>query len=574
MCEVFRLRPLASIPLCLLLVVAASAGERASFSSTHLARDVAILSDPAMEGRASGTLGGERAARTLALWLEAAGLEPGGDGLTFFQSFPIASETRVTSGSQLRSGNGVALAIDRDWRPHGGSSGGEVTAAVVFVGHGITTANGAWDDYRGIDARGRIALALDGVPPALGARTVSRLEKLITARQAGAAALLLATDALPELDETLARVRLLSGSVTLEAADRLLAPSRRTTAALARAIAEAGAPISFAVPDSEVHLTVQLAHDEQHARNVIGVLRGRDPGLAREAVVIGAHYDHLGRIDGTLHPGADDNASGTAVVMALARAFAARGGASRTLVFAFFGAEELGLFGSQHYVRNPAVPLDRTVAMVNLDMVGRLGSGKLTIAGVDSGSALRTVSAEVAAASGVDVRFSGTPYGPSDHARFYRAGLPVVFLHTGTHGDYHKPTDTSDRVDAEGMVRVADVAAGLVERLASGPAPQYVAVPLPDRSSTARGGAFFGIVASPRTRGDGLPLAEVLPGSSAERAGIRDGDVLVRFGDEPVNGLEDLRTLLKQRQPGDAVDVVYLRDGEARRGSTALGAAP
>jgi hypothetical protein len=280
-----------------------------------------------------------------------------------------------------------------------------------------------------------------------------------------------------------------------------------------------------------------------------------------------------------IHPGADDNASGTAVVLGLARAFAAAGGAPRTLVFALFGAEEIGLIGSAHYVRSPVLPLPRTVAMVNLDMVGRLRGKPLTIGGVDSGSGLRAMVNEAAAATGLRITARSDPHSPSDHISFYRAGIPALFFHTETHADYHKPTDTANRIDTDGLARVAAMAAAVVERLAAGPAPSYVKLTPPARRqraspSASPNGAFLGISADAQGPGDGVHLREVIPGSAAERAGVRRGDVLVRVGGELVNGFEDVRRLLDSKKPGETVELVYLRDGEDRTASTALDARP
>jgi hypothetical protein len=515
-----------------------------------------MLADPSMEGRASGTRGGEAAAAEIAQRLEAAGLRPGGDAGTFFQSFVLSSGMRVAPSSRLEMLGPAArrLELHREWRPHGGSRSGEVSGDVVFVGYGITSADGRQDDYRDVDVRGRIALALDGGSEP--SRSATRLEKLIAARRAGAAALLIASETLPSADATAAPVDLVSGHLTREAAEALLATP---PAARGRA-----------------RLVVALERDDRDAANVIGILPGTDPALADEAVVVGAHYDHVGVVDGKVHHGADDNASGTAVVLGLARAFAAAGGAPRTLVFVLFGAEEIGLIGSRHYVRAPAVPLARTVGMVNLDMVGRFGGGGLSVTGVDSGRGLREVVVDAASHTGVSVTLGGTPFSPSDHLRFYRAGTPVLFFHTGRHSDYHRPSDTADRIDADGMARVATVAGDVIARLALAPAAQYVRLTPPSRPSrTARpGAAFFGIVADPRGSGDGLRLADVMPGSAADRAGVREGDVIVRFAGEPVTGFEDIRRLIDRKRPGETVDVVFLRNGEDRTASTALDARP
>jgi membrane-associated protease RseP (regulator of RpoE activity) len=312
--------------------------------------------------------------------------------------------------------------------------------------------------------------------------------------------------------------------------------------------------------------------DDRHAVNVVGVLPGADPALAHEAIVLGAHYDHVGVLGAAVHPGADDNASGTAVVLGLARAYAAAGGAGRTLVFALFGAEEVGLIGSGHYVRHPSVPLARTVAMLNFDLVGRMRDGQLHVGGVDSGSRLRDAVTEAARAAGATITMRGSPYSPSDHTRFYMAGTPVLFFFTGTHPDYHAPGDTADKIDAGGMARAAAVAAGVVERLERGTPPVYVRLPAPPSRTARRSGAavFFGIGADGRSAWDALRLSQVVPGSAAERAGLRDGDVIVRFDDAPVGSLEELRTVLRTKRPGDTVEVVYLRDGRATTTSATL----
>jgi len=367
-----------------------------------------------------------------------------------------------------------------------------------------------------------------------------------------------------------------SGAITRPAADVLLAPSGRTTTEAAKRLAASQTPASFAT-GARVTIHVEMVAEEIRAANVVGVLPGTDPARAGEAIVIGAHYDHLGRVDGVVHPGADDNASGSAVVLGLARAFGAAGGAQRTLVFVLFGGEELGLLGSRHYVSHPPIPLTRTVAMLNFDMVGRMQGTRVTIAGGDSGSGLRAMAGDAAQHEGVTAELLGNPHGPSDHGRFYEAGVPVLFFYTGGHGDYHRPTDTADKINAGGMARLAAVAVRMIEQLASdGARPVYAQVPRPagrraPAAATAPGGAFLGIAAPP-SGSDGLRLASVVPGTAAAQAGLRQGDVIVRIAGTLIDGLEDVRTLLRDRRPGDVVSVLYLRDGEAHATTATLGA--
>jgi hypothetical protein len=302
------------------------------------------------------------------------------------------------------------------------------------------------------------------------------------------------------------------------------------------------------------------------AANVIGVLPGKDPELRSEAVVVGAHYDHLGRGgsgsaagDGAIHPGADDNASGTAVVLALARAFAEAGGAPRTLVFVAFAGEEMGLLGSAHYAQHPTVPMGRTVLMLNLDMVGRLRAGRLHVGGVDSGHGLRGRVEEAAAGLGLDLQPHGDPWTPSDHTSFYAAGVPVLFLFTGLHPDYHRPSDTWEKINPAGLATVTAFAARVTAAAAAGAPPLYV------RLEPRRRGPLFGITPDfAAAERPGVRVAGVRGASPAERAGVQPGDVIVRFAGVDVKTLEDLTSALRDRRAGERVEVVVRRDGRER----------
>jgi hypothetical protein len=524
-----------------------------------LAESVGALTTPAMNGRRSGTEGGERAAALIAGWLRGAGLQPGGDNGSFLQSFVLSSGTRLAPQNWLDS-NGAVFAVSTDWMPHGGSADGEVAAEVVFVGYGISAPDQSYDDYAGVDVNGRIALALAGAPDRLGGR-VPRVEKLVAAREHGARALLLVDDPLPELSATSTSSPLPSASVRPAVANALL-PGGETVAALSVR------PRSFTT-GHRARIRIALERVDVRAANVIGILPGRDPALAAETVVVGAHYDHLGLVGGAMYHGADDNASGTAVVAGLARAFAAAGGAPRTLVFALFGAEELGLVGSGHYVQHPSRPLAGTVGMVNFDMVGRLRD-QLTVGGMDSATGLRDIVHAAANGERLAATLRGSPFSPSDHMRFYRAGVPVLFFHTGTHEDYHRPTDTPDKLDVAGMARIAAVGAQVIARLAAAPRAVYAVVPPPARNR--RAGAFLGVQGGSDV--DGARLVSIVPGTAADRAGLREGDVVIRLAGTRLASFDDLRAALRDRKVGERVDLVFVRNGEQRSVTATLDAAP
>ena len=582
----------------LLLVVAgvAQAAAPALPGAEWMLDQIKQLSAPEMDGRGSGTPGAERAARHIADLFRAAGLRPGGDGGTYLQAFSVPTGTRLGAVNTLalRTPTARAFTLGTDFTPLAVSTDGVADGEIVFAGYGITAPDLQYDDYAGLQARDRIVIVLTGDPraddPASPFRRPEayhysqRTHKIINAREHGARAILLVAhprerDELPALRGLSQAHGILAAFLTRSTADALLAPSGRTVAELASAIDRTLAPQSFALATVQVRGEVTLVRERATTANVIGILPGDDPRLRDEAIVIGAHYDHLGHGGegslapesiGQIHPGADDNASGTTLVLALARAFAASGPRPRTLVFVTFAGEELGLLGSAHYVTHPPFPLDRTVLMVNADMVGHLREHRLYVSGVDSGSGLRTVVNDAAQGLGLSLELRPSPFGPSDHTAFYTAGRPVLFLFTGPHDDYHRPSDTWDKINAPGLATVATLAARVVDTVArAATAPAWVKVDAPPSSAGPRGsgyGAYFGVVPDFGGSGGegaaaGVRISGVRAGSPAEKAGLKGGDVIVRFAGVNVRTLEDLTFALRGRRAGDQVQVVVRRDG-------------
>ncbi|HUF90575.1 MAG TPA: M28 family peptidase [Gemmatimonadota bacterium] len=302
--------------------------------------------------------------------------------------------------------------------------------------------------------------------------------------------------------------------------------------------------------------------------NVVGAVRGTDPALADQAVVIGAHYDHLGRGgpgslapgDDAIHNGADDNASGVAGVIELAEWFAAHP-QPRTLVLAAFGAEELGNIGSGAWVKDPPWPLDRTVAMINLDMVGRLRE-KLDVHGTGTSSAWPGLLDSLAADPALPA-ISRVPdgFGPSDHASFYGAGIPVLALFTGAHEEYHRPGDDLETIDAHGEVRVLALAAGIVAAVADGREIPYAEAPVTLRRAVSfRVG--LGVIPDYGYADGGLLLASVRPEGAAGAAGLRAGDVVVLLAGRDVADVYAYTEILAALEPDVPVEAVVRRGGE------------
>jgi hypothetical protein len=316
-------------------------------------------------------------------------------------------------------------------------------------------------------------------------------------------------------------------------------------------------------------------------RNVVAVLRGADPALAGEAVIVGAHYDHLGHGgsfsmapgDSAIHNGADDNASGVAAMLDIARRLARGPRPARSIVFVAFTGEEEGLLGSSFYAGHPAIALDRTRAMLNLDMVGRLGAGPLIVYGTDTADEWRAMVDSAAAAEGVQVRSGGDGFGASDQTSFYARGLPVLHFFTNVHTDYHRPADDWEKIDAAGLEHVAAIVARVAQGVAARPgALTFHRAAAPAQAASSSGyGAYLGSIPDFTPVPDGVKLTGVRADSPAEKAGIRAGDIIVRMGEMDVHDLQGLTNALRAHKPGDTVPIVLLRDGQRLTVTATLG---
>lgn len=330
----------------------------------------------------------------------------------------------------------------------------------------------------------------------------------------------------------------------------------------------------------------QLRLGEVKGRNVIGVLPGRDPALRQEIVIVGAHYDHLGMggagsgaldpdVTNQVHNGADDNASGTAALIHIASRLALSPPA-RTVVFIAFSGEELGLLGSAYYVKNPLYPLSSTLAMVNMDMVGRLKNRRLVIYGVETAREFPALLDSLNWYAGFDLKKQGDGYGPSDQASFFAAKRPVLHIFTDLHEDYHRTTDDWNKINTDGLVRVADYTASIVRALANRTSDLTfveAAPPNPHAGTvvTPGYGAYLGTVPDMTENPGGVRLTGVRAGSPAEKAGLAEGDILVRIGGDPIPDLQAMTDVLRSHKAGDVVEIEYIRDGNRKTVSVTFG---
>jgi hypothetical protein len=324
---------------------------------------------------------------------------------------------------------------------------------------------------------------------------------------------------------------------------------------------------------------------ELHGKNVIGIIPGRDPVLRNETVIVGAHYDHLGlggfgSMDpdstGRVHNGADDNASGAAALLAIATRLKAAPPA-RTVVFIAFSGEELGLLGSDHYVKHPLYPLSATEAMINLDMVGRLKNDKLIIYGTGTATEFPALLDSLNWYAKFDLRPQPEGYGPSDQTSFYAAKVPVLHYFTDLHADYHRSTDDWDKINAQGLERVADFAAAMVTTLGNRPARlTFVDVPPPTPKGgtavTSGYGAYLGTIPDMASgEAGGVRITGVSKGSPAELAGMQGGDMITKIGDFEVGNLTDMTGALRSYKPDDKIVIVILREGVEKKLDVTLG---
>lgn len=550
-------------------------------AADRIEADIRWLADPAREGRGLGTKGLEASGAFIEERFKALGLLPAGDSGTYRQMFDVTTHAKVGEGTALKLA-GQTLANDA-FRPLVFSGQGAVHGSLVLAGYGIVEQKAGVDDYKGVAVQGKIAVVRRFVPegekfsdPKLQRRLGDLRYKAWLARERGAKALIVVDAPLPP-DKA--------------AADWKPPTEARFPELVRDAYGDEGIPVlivgrtAFAATLASLEkkqpvvaeLKVALTFEKEAAFNVVGRLPATASAKQRlaGAIVIGAHYDHLG-MGGSHslapdvvapHVGADDNASGVAAVLEIARALNEVKDRRRDVVFMGFSAEESGVLGSSHLVRNPpkGIEIKKLHAMLNLDMVGRLRDNRLTVLGVKTAPEWEGVLTPICSNARVSCSLSGDGYGPSDQTSFYAAGVPVLHFFTGPHTDYHKPSDTVDRVNVGGAAQVAQIVTETSNALSAMPKPlKYQKIAAQDTRGDVRSfNASLGTIpdyAGPKD-GIGVLLSGVRPGSAAEKAGMQRGDVLLRIGNTEIKSVHDLMFVLNAAKPGLSVGVSVLRGG-------------
>ena len=566
--------------------------------------DIKTLTQPKMEGRGEGSKGLVLAEHVLRDRYKSYGLEPAGSN-GYLQPFTVTTGAKLHGKNDFIVENGPAkseVKLNQEYVPFSFSSSGTVSGSVVFAGYGITADEFGYDDYAGIDVKGKIVVVLRYEPGGFAAKSGNQgltnhaqfITKAINARNHGAKALILVNGKLnPGEEDLLTRFGSVNGpesvgvmfvQVRNSVADAWFHAAGTSLGDAEDKISSQAKPASFAFPDA-LRASLSVAVENTHAtvNNVLAYL----PGKTDEYIILGAHYDHLGRGNfdslapsqiGQIHPGADDNASGTAGLLELARLLSPlKGQLQRGILFASFAGEELGLLGSAEWVKEPTKPLEKAVAMLNMDMIGRIKDGKVYVGGVGTGSTFAKVLGQ--AETGCSLKFEASQggYASSDHTSFVSKRIPVLFFFSGLHSDYHKPSDTWEKINPDSAVELLNVVAKITVAVADEPEkPAFVVVADSNPhggSGTGGGGGYgpaFGSIPDFGQTENGVKFSDVKPGSPAAKAGLRAGDVLIQFGDKPIKNLYDFTDALRRSKVGDVVPVTVLRDGKELKVSVTL----
>ena len=566
--------------------------------------DIKALTTPAMEGRGDGTPGLALAATLIEQRFRALGLQPAGKN-SYLQPFTVITGAKLKENNRLDVVIGAAkkdLKLNQDFVPFSFSSSGEISGPIVFAGYGASAAEFDYDDYAHLDVKDKIVVVLRYEPMGFSAKSAHAsltehsqlITKAINARNHGAKAVLIINGKLGDGEEDqLTRFGSVSGpenagilfvQVKNDAAQEWFAAAGKSLADVQNEINTSSNPSSFSFPANlRISLNVNVESTRATVNNVLAYL----PGKTDEYVILGAHYDHLGRgyYDslapsqiGQIHPGADDNASGTAGVLELARLLAPmKGQLQRGILFASFAGEELGLLGSADWVKEPTLPLGKAVAMLNMDMIGRIKDDKVYIGGVGTGADFKSLLEQEQSKSTFKIEYSAGGYSASDHTSFVAKKIPVLFFFSGLHSDYHRPSDTWEKINAPAAAHLLDFVDDVALKIDSASERTAFVTVVEDQSAdhtTGGGGSgygpYFGSIPDFGQEENGVKFSDVRPGSPAAKAGFKAGDVLVQFGAMPIKNLYDFTDALRRSKVGDVVEVKVLRDGKPISASVKL----
>jgi hypothetical protein len=572
--------------MALLVVLAVSCNSSRVVTETELRDHIKYLSSDSLKGRLTGSEGDSLAAGYIMQDLASNGFVPvTKDGL---QRFRVTKKIAPGKNNRLEI-DGRAYVPGKDFTPLAFSSQDSLKADVVFAGYGFNIKSDSidWNDYDKIDVKGKWVLMLraDPEPDKSGSffmKFSADRDKAMVAKDMGAAGILLVSGKSSDPQDMFESLSIEGFSVDMpvirikrEVANIILTRSGKNIDSLEKQLNRTRKSIAFET-GATVNGRSEIVRETAGTRNVVMELPGEDPELKNQYIIIGAHFDHLGmggkgsssRIVDTVavHHGADDNASGVAMMLELAEKFSrTKGSHARSIVCVAFTGEEEGLLGSKHYVDEPGIDLTKVNAMINLDMLGRLNeSNILQVSGVGTAKGLKELVTTLSDTSLVKLALSDEGYGPSDHSSFYGKNIPVLFYFTGAHLDYHTPFDTWDKINYKGMVEISDMIYNVAEKLASVDSTLQFREAGPKTAPTRRmKGVTLGIM--PDFAGavkNGLRADFITPGRPAALGGMKKGDIIVSIEGKSVNNIQDYMFRMQQVKPGQTISVEVLRNNQ------------
>jgi aminopeptidase YwaD len=569
----------------------------ADITAQEIQHHIEFLASDDLKGRLSGSKEIYVAAMYIKEEFESYHLQPLFKD-SYFQVYNFISDVRLTKNNSMTlniSGVVKKLELYGDYIPTTFSGRNHIKAGLVFAGYGISAPKLDYDDYANIDVKGKIVVVMRSTPEYDKPRSdfdkfASMRFKANLAKEKGALGIIFVNGYLPK-DSLDNLVKFKYDRAAGEKDFPIVQVKRAYVSQLFKGLdldfreyqlkmKESKKPASFEMKGSNADINTEIEELNSVDRNVAGYLEGTDPELKDHYIVVGAHYDHLGMgIEGSLykgtdpqvHHGADDNASGTAGVMELAEKFASvRRDLKRSVIFITFSGEELGLIGSNYFVNHLPIPADKIDAMINLDMVGRLRDKELTVYGTGTSSKWKEILNKDNNFK-FKLAFNDEGFGPSDHSSFYGKGIPVLFFFTGVHEDYHRPSDVAKLINSEGEDSVLHYVFNVAEDLDSMKGkPDYIKIASKGTSGDWK--VYAGTVPDMSNTSEGFRLSGVSPGGPAEKAGLKGGDVMLKFGNREINNIYDYVYALQDHVPGDVVTVIVKRGDQKLSLTLTLGA--
>lgn len=572
-------------------------GNNPEITKDDILTHVKYLSSDDMEGRFPGSNGDILSEKYIIKEFEKYGVKPAGVK-GFLDPFEMVTELKLGEKNYFNTtmnGATTRYEVGAEFVPYGFSESKVAAGELAFVGYGITATELGYDDYKDkdgnvLDLKGKIVVMMRYAPASKDPHSnpFSKYEntryKTLPARESGAAGMILISGYDADPDDKLARLRfdnsLSNAGIPVINAKRniiekIMQAGGYNFKDIEKGISETQKPNSFILKGVNASFLTDVIQVKITTNNIIGKIEGSDPVLKKEVILIGAHKDHIGYgsqygslyegNDRLIHNGADDNASGTSAVLELAQKFASNKELTkRTIVFMLFNGEEAGLLGSAYFAKSQHFKDMNVTAMINLDMVGRLTDNKLSIGGVGTSSLWNNLIDSLNQTYSFNLNKTQDGFGPSDHASFYNQNVPVLFFFTGSHSDYHKPSDDWEKVNIAGEESIAKMVYDVALTMADYPGKiDFVKVVTSNDNKTMGNiRVYVGTIPDYSSQAEGMEITGVKAGSPAEKAGLQGKDIIIKFGKHDIKSVYDYTYALAEYKPGEEVDVVVKRNGE------------